>query len=384
MRKISLIAVMLWSASVGLLSGCGKENANVCEEAAQNLEHIPYEPVQVNLQLPMGYPAMPQPADNLLTEDGIQLGRHLFFDKILSGDLTMGCSDCHRPEYGFTDGRRFSTGIDGIVGSRSAMPLFNVGFASEVSQEGRNFMWDGRFNSLEQQALAPTEDPIELHGQWPDIECRLRAHPTYPALFRKAFGIRSTDEITRELVAKALAQFQRTLVVGANSKYYRAQFGLETLTDAENRGRMMFFANDTTGQGLPDAECAHCHNGSQFTNFRFVNNGLQPAQTLQDFVDFGLGRVNGRSADNGKFKTPSLWNVAMTAPYMHAGQLATLEEVIDHYDTGGEYSPNRATELVQLEQAPAFTPQQKADLIAFLHTLTDTAYLSNPLYTSPF
>ncbi len=367
-----------------LFVACSKDQVIVCLEAAQNLEHIPYAPVPVTLQLPLGFPAMPLPADNPLTEDGIQLGRHLFFDKILSGDLTMGCSDCHQPQLGFTDGQRFSTGIDGIEGHRSAMPLMNVGFASEVSQEGRNFMWDGRFPSLEAQALAPTEDPIELHGNWPDIECRLRAHPTYPALFRKAFGIRSTDEITRELVAKALSQFQRSIVVGANSKYYRAQLGLENLTESENRGRMMFFANDTTGQELPDAECAHCHNGSQFTNFRFVNNGLQPAATLTDFLDPGLGRINGRNADNGKFKTPSLWNVALTAPYMHAGQFATLEEVIDHYDRGGQYSPNRATELVQLEQAPAFTPQQKADLIAFLHTLTDTSFLSNPLYTSPF
>lgn len=382
MRKIWLAWLLL--PLVLVLGRCGKEPVTRCEEPSRNLEDIPYEPVWVTVSLPMGFPQMPVPADNPMTEAGIQLGRYLFFDKILSGDFTMGCADCHRPELGFTDGKGFSTGIDGILGERSAMTLFNVAFASEVNPSKRNFMWDGRFESLEEQAPTPTLSPIELHGNWPEIECRLRAHATYPEMFRRAFGIRSTEEITRGLVAKALAQFQRTIVVGGASKYYRANLGLATLTESENRGRMMFFDNDTTGQNLPDAQCAHCHNGSQFTNFRFVNNGIQASADFNGFADIGLGLITNNEAENGKFKTPTLWNVALTAPYMHAGQLGTLEEVIDHYDTGGEYSPNRASEIVQLEQYDIFTPQQKADLIAFLHTLTDTSYLSNPLYTSPF
>lgn len=305
-----------------------------------------------------------------MTVDGIQLGRKLFFDPILSVDSTISCSSCHLPSRSFADGLASSPGVAGST-PRSSMSLINVGF------HHHGMFWDGRAATLEQQALMPVEDPLEMGEQWPRVEEKLRSHQDYPADFRKAFGIANSDEINKELAAKALAQFERSIISGGNSRYDRFARGEIFLEENEYNGYLMFFDFEPT---LPDAECGHCHNAPLFATNDYFNNGLQSSPDLESFPDKGLGLVTGRATDNGRFKAPTLRNIALTSPYMHDGRFTTLEEVVDHYNSGGHPSPNKNPLLYPLQ----LTESEKQDLIAFLHTLTDTAVLSNEAFQSPF
>lgn len=335
-----------------------------------DLTHIPHNPVLYSPVLPEGFPQLEQPSDNPMTVDGIQLGRKLFFDPILSVDSTISCSSCHLPSRSFADGLASSPGVAGST-PRSSMSLINVGF------HHHGMFWDGRAATLEQQALMPVEDPLEMGEQWPRVEEKLRNHQDYPADFRKAFGIANSDEINKELAAKALAQFERSIISGGNSRYDRFARGEIFLEENEYNGYLMFFDFEPT---LPDAECGHCHNAPLFATNDYFNNGLQSSPDLESFPDKGLGLVTGRATDNGRFKAPTLRNIALTSPYMHDGRFTTLEEVVDHYNSGGHPSPNKNPLLYPLQ----FTESQKQDLIAFLHTLTDTAVLTNEAFQSPF
>lgn len=344
-----------------------------CEKDAPDegdLTNIPYQPQSVNLELPAHFPDMYIPADNPLTKDGIQLGRYLFYDPILSGDSTMSCGSCHKPEFNFTDGKAFSTGIDGFEGTRSSMSLINVGF----SQIG--FLWDGRAKTLEDQALLPVEDPIELHTTWPEVVRRLKRSTFYPTMFRKAFGIHDKREITKELAAKAIAQFERTLV-SKDSKYDKIQEGKEFFSDFELIGEGLYFDDDPD---LPDFECGHCHNTPLTASDDFFNNGLDYAASLNDFKDLGRGGVTGQIIDNGKFKSPSLRNIRYSAPYMHDGRFETFEDVLDHYSGGVKDAPNRDRNLKNLPMDPFY---RKA-LVAFIDTFEDTVFYNNPAFKSPF
>ena len=200
---------------------CGNDDiAQKCYTIG-DLSTIPYNPQSYTIIKPTGFPTMLIPSDNPLTVDGIELGRHLFYDPILSADSTMACAGCHFPEASFTDEKKTSTGIDGISGTRSSMNLANSGYVE------KGLFWDGRSNTLEIQALAPVEDPIELHDTWENVEEKLKAHPTYPTMFREAFGIEDTQEITKDLAAKALAQFER-IMISSNSRFdkiYLQQLG---------------------------------------------------------------------------------------------------------------------------------------------------------------
>lgn len=336
-----------------------------------DLSDIAYNPVAYFPPIPEGFPQLEQPADNKMTVEGLQLGRMLFFDPILSGDSTMSCASCHDPKSSFTDNLAFSTGIDGEQGKRSSMSLLNVGFFHS------GLFWDGRVQNLEEQAVLPVEDPVELHGNWTEIEEKLRNHPDYPAKFRKAFGIEDREEITRELAAKAIAQFERNLVSSGNSKFDRYIRGEIFLTDDEQDGFDMFFDNVAD---LPDAECGHCHMQPLFTTNEYFNNGIEDVASLDDFPDIGFGAVTGKRSDNGKFRIPGLRNIAHTAPYMHDGRFETLEEVVDHYNSGGFPTDNRHPLLRPL----GLTPKQKSQILDFLHTLTDTTFLNNPLLDNPF
>ena len=182
-----------------------------------DLSNIEYDPQDYNLIVPNSFPDMFIPEDNPLTVDGVNLGRHLFYDPILSADSTMACANCHLAPGSFTDNLAVSTGIDGVAGNRSSMSLLNVGFFYT------GLFWDGRSMTLEEQALLPVEDPIELHHEWSDLVPQLRNHGSYPELFRKAFGITNTSEINKELAAKALAQFERTLVSSGNSRFEKIE-----------------------------------------------------------------------------------------------------------------------------------------------------------------
>lgn len=343
------------------------------EEPTGDLVSLPYDPTAYVLEIPDHFPDMPIPFDNPMTEEGVELGRHLFYDPILSVDSTISCSSCHDPSLAFTDGRSMSIGFNGQRGKRNSMSLVNIGFIKN------GFFWDGRANSLEAQALAPVEDPLEMANTWANALKKLKAHPDYPRMFREAFGIQDREEITKELAAKAIAQFERILI-SKDSKYDRVKQGLDSYDDFELFGEKMFFDVDPD---IPDAECSHCHNVPLATSDDYFNNGMQFTEDLNAFADPGRGKVTSALLDNGKFKAPTLRNIFFTAPYMHDGSLSTFDEVLAHYASGGFTSPNRDPLMNDLSKRN-FTEFQLQCLIAFLKTFEDTSFLSNPKYQSPF
>lgn len=343
-----------------------------------DLTDIPYTPVSYNLVVPCNFPEMNIPADNPLTVDGVELGRFLFYDPILSADSTMACAACHAPNGSFTDNLAVSKGVDGLAGRRSSMSLLNVGYFYT------GLFWDGSVSTLEEQALLPVEDPIELHNTWPNVITKFQNHDFYPEMFRKAFGISSTNEISKELAAKAIAQFERTLVSSGQSKYDRSQNCVEPaifLSAQERAGAELFSFEENDHPG-----CTHCHKtfNALFTDNRFLNNGIDNVGTavedLNNFPDKGFGEVTGNIFDNGKFRVPSLRNIAVTAPYMHDGRFETLEEVLDHYSSGGFDSANTDANIAPF----SLSADEKAALISFLNTLTDTAFMNNPAHQNPF
>lgn len=338
-----------------------------------DLTTIEHDPQSLALQVPEYFPDIANfiPADNPITVEGVELGRHLFYDPILSLDSLLSCSSCHLPSGAFTDNTAFSTGVRGDQTPRSSMALINLAYVTE------GLFWDGRVQSLEDQALLPVEDLIELHEAWPNVEAKLQRHEQYPEMFRKAFAIDSKTEITRDLAVKALAQFERTLI-SQDSKFDRWKRGEYSFTDEEADGFSMFF--DEGANGLPDAECGHCHNKPLFTTNGFFNNGLDAADSFDDFTDKGLGAFTGKPSDNGKFRAPTLRNIELTAPYMHDGRFQTLEEVVEHYNSGGESADNKDPLLTEL----GLDEEQKQSLVAFLKTLTDDTFVNNPAYQNPF
>lgn len=341
-----------------------------CHKGNGNLTSIPFAPKPYKLNEPRAFIKMQIPADNPLTEEGIALGQKLFFDKNLSLKGTHSCASCHLPGRAFSDGLAYSVGAQGITTRRSAPSLINVGYYY------KGLFWDGRAASLEEQALKPVEDSIEMASSWDTVEIRLRRHAEYPALFRKAFGISRVSQIDRYLAAKAIAQFERTLV-NYNAKFDKVKRGEARFTEAENRGRIIFF--DIGAYNLPFSECNHCHVDPLFTTQEYENNGLVAAPDLSDFPDKGRGAINGNRWDNGKFRTPTLRNIALTAPYMHDGRFKTLEEVLDHYASGGHYAENVSPNVRKLN----LSPQDKKDLIAFLQTLTDSSFVFNNKKVNP-
>ena len=335
-----------------------------------DLTDIAYTPSKYTPVFPASFPELEEPEDNPMTTDGVLLGRNLFYDNILSADSTMSCGSCHFQEFSFTDNLAVSEGIDAIAGTRSSMSLLNIGFYYE------GLFWDGRTTTLEEQALIPVEDPIELHHTWPELIDKLQVHPSYPELFRKAFGISFSSEITKELAAKAIAQFERSIVSSTSSKYDRVEDGSDSFTDEELLGRDLFFDENPD---VPDAECGHCHAPPLFTTNEYFNNGIEQVETLDDFPDLGRGLVTDRF-DNGKFRVPTLRNIEFTAPYMHDGRFSTLEEVLDHYNSGGHPALN-----VDQNIRPLNLNQEQLDaILAFMKTLSDTEFLNNQIYSEPF
>ena len=324
----------------------------------------------LEMAFPAHFSAPPLPADNPMTTTGIELGRRLFFDPLFSADGSVSCASCHLPEKAFSDGRVVAVGIEGRQGRRNAPSLANAAYLY------RGLFWDGRSASLEEQALIPVEDPNEMDHDWEAVEGLLRRHPYYPKWFAEAFGIKDTAQLTRQLAAKALAQFQRSLV-SANSKYDRAMRGELSLSALEEQGKHIFF---DSSEELPEAECGHCHTPPLFSDQTYMNNGLDEASTLNAFADKGRGEATGQYYDNGRFRVPSLRNVELTAPYMHDGRFASLEEVIEHYNQGGHPSENVDPKIRKLH----LSGQNKAALLAFLKTLTDSSFVNNPKFKNPF
>ena len=304
------------------------------------------------------------------TEEGVELGRHLFYDPILSRDSLMSCNGCHFQENSFTDTLAFSLGVDGIEGSRSSMSLLNVGFYYE------GLFWDGRVNTLEEQALLPVEDPIELHTMWPEVIAKIQRHPRYQEMYRKAFNITNANQITRDLTAKAIAQFERTMISSGNSKYDLDQAGLYEYTNQEFMGFEIFFDKN---DDLPDGECFHCHAAPLLTTNEYLNNGLTEAAIGDDFPDLGLGGFTGVDLHKGLFRVPTLRNIEFTAPYMHDGRFETLEEVMDHYNSGGAMSKGKSPLVLDID----LNEEQTAAVIAFMKTLSDEDFNNNPAFSNP-
>jgi cytochrome c peroxidase len=379
MRIKYLIISLL--AGIFLFSQCNNTN---CGDTDMDLTQYPYAPTTYTIKQPAHFPAMFIPADNPMTAQGVALGRMLFYDPILSADSSQACASCHLPAASFTDNKAVSVGIDGIAGSRSAMSLLNIGYVRNP------LFWDGRIGTLEEQALLPVEDPIEMHNTWANAIADLQAHPEYPRMFREAFGITSIKEITKELAAKALAQFERIMVSSGKSKFdqFMATNDGNVLDDEEFDGMVMYFDKGVElGIQLPDAECFHCHGGALATTTNFFNNGLQEAATTADYGDPGQGKVLNNPLKNGSFRAPSLINIELTAPYFHDGSAATLEQMLEHYSQGGKPSPNKSPLIHKLGFPPTpqgLTPYQKKVLIKFLRTMTDTAAINNPELQNPF
>ncbi|MGD2070835.1 MAG: cytochrome c peroxidase [Gemmatimonadota bacterium] len=308
-------------------------------------------------------PPMPEFPDNPTTVEGVELGRHLFYDPILSGDGTQACGDCHQQALAFGDTGSVSFGITGAPGDRNAQVVVNPAW--------QDFQfWDGRRATLEDQARDPVVNPVEMAAEWDQVVERIGASSMYPDMFRAAFG---SPDVTQDRVVQAIAQFERTFV-SANSRFDREARGEAQFTEAEARGRDLFNSEA--------AECSHCHAGVFFTDNEFHDVGLDQVP-----VDLGRAMATEATFDEGKFKTPTLRNIEVTAPYMHDGRFATLEDVLAHYSEGIHRSPNLdptlGVHLVDGATGLHLTEQQRADIIAFLKTLTDTEFLNNPALAPP-
>lgn len=359
--------LLLLLASVVLLS-CSSSGEDNPEPEADS-------PTPYALEIPKIFPkSYVVPADNPLTVEGVELGRHLFYDPTLSGDNTMSCGSCHQQSKAFTDGKALSKGIAGQDTRRSAMSLANMLWFSQ-------FNWDGSAQTLEEQARGPIENPLELHEDLGNAVAELKANKLYPPMFRKAFG---DSTITEDRILKALAQFQRTLI-SANSRYDRYMLNQGTLTKDELEGMQLFMTHPIPAENLRGGNCGDCHGGTLFSLRTFHNNGLDETLT-----DNGLGDVTGQERDKGKFKAPSLRNIALTAPYMHDGRFATLEEVLDHYNDHLKYSSPNLDPLIieatnkQDGKTLMLTEDEKRKIIAFLHTLTDSTFIQDKRFANPF
>lgn len=310
----------------------------------------------VPIATPLGLPPVIGPANNPPTAETIALGRKLYYDPALSVDNTVSCATCHHPDHGFSDGRQFSLGVQGKSGTRNSPTVFNSAYFDTQ-------FWDGRAPSLEAQAEGPVQNPVEMAHTLKGVEQRLMADPEYRAAFKQAFG---SDRITYGMVGKAIASFERTVISG-NSPFDRYYYGHDpnAMSPAAIRGFKVFSSADK-------GNCTACHlvdkDYALFTDNKFHNIGVgvQDVEGKQ-FADLGRYLVTKNDADRGAFKTPSLRNIALTAPYFHDGSLKTLKDVVDYYIGGGNSNPQLDKNIHVLD---FLSGEERADLVAFLESLT--------------
>ena len=367
-------------------------------ERTLHLPEVPYQYASVDLPGHFKQPAAEEfdntPADNPVTDAGATLGRVLFYDTRLSANNTVSCGSCHAQAHAFADPGRFSEGVNGGLTDRNAMSLVNLRYHPRA-----RFFWDERGGNLEAMVLLPVENPLEMGMDLAKLPGILAAEPRYTTLFRQAFG---DPEISNERIARALAQFLRSMV-SYQSKYDSGRLHVRSSHDdfpnftlEENRGKALFLRN-----------CASCHlpAGVPFeARFKVATRGkrsrtdqdahfvmIEPANTGLDAdtarSDRGVGGITLEPRDVGRFKSPSLRNVEVTGPYMHDGRFPTLDAVIDHYSSGGKNDPNKNVGVQPLDgrgRPRHFTSAEKAALIAFLKTLTDSTFLSDPRFSDPF
>ncbi len=304
------------------------------------------------------FPIPELPRDNPLLEERVALGKKLFHEPMLSRDDSISCSSCHQSNAALADPRAGSLGVRGQVGTRNAMPLYNLAWKT-------SFFWDGRAPSLRAQALMPIQDHTEMDETLERVTGKLAAMADYPPLFQAAFG---SPEITSEKLGLALEQYLLTLT-SYDAKFDRALRGQVVLSAEEQRGFELFMTEYEPRTGQYGADCFHCHGGPLFSDFQFHNNGIASTDS-----DTGRLRVTGREADRSKFSTPSLRNVALTAPYMHDGRFATLEQVVEHYTSGVKRTATLDPNLAKHpDSGLPLSAADKRALVLFLKTLTDTS-----------
>jgi cytochrome c peroxidase len=359
-------------------------------ESILNLPETPFDYISLNLPshfttnapgpLPTSVNGTDNtPSSNPTTNDGATLGRVLFYDKKLSANGTIACASCHKQDKGFSDDAILSVGFDGGKTGRHSMTLINARYY----QRGR-FFWDERATTLEEQVLMPFQDPVEMGMTLEQVVSQVKAQSYYPELFQKAFG---SEEVTSDKISKALAQFVRS-IVSYSSKYDEGRASapapganFANFTAEENTGKNIFFRTIPNGGGA----CFGCHTTEAFisANPGPQNNGLDASST----TDLGAGSVFPNPIFVGRFKTTSLRNIALTAPYMHDGRFATLEEVVEHYNSGIKSHPTLAPALTDPNGNPVrlnLSDSQKASLVAFLKTLTDNSISTEERWSSPF
>ncbi len=363
-----------------------------CSEAQNSVDTIEIEEAAVldqylnipdqaynyaNPELPAFFSLMPNtdeintPNNNPITDWGATLGRVLFYDTNLSANNTISCASCHSQSAGFSDNHILSEGFEGGETGRNSMGLSN-----SMYYENGHFFWDERAESLEEQVLMPIQDEVEMGLTLGELIIKVETLPYYPILFDYAFG---DNAISSDRISLALSQFVRSMITyqseydQGRASVTRPEDDFPNYSEIENLGKRLFFSNRT--------ECSSCHTSDMFVGDRARNNGLDAV-----FTDLGLGGVNGNSNDNGKFKTGSLRNVELTAPYMHDGRFETLEEVVEHYNAGVQNSPTLDNRLRENGQPIRMnlSDQEVDAIVAFMKTLTDQAFINDPKFSDPF
>ncbi len=389
-RSRNLVYAVLCFFVIALVA-CEKEEANEQESMTLDLPIIPFDYSSLNLPshftIDVGGQILPTsingidntPTDNLITDDGATLGRVLFYDKKLSANQTISCASCHKQENGFSDNEILSLGFDGGLTSRHSMTLINARFY----QRGR-FFWDERASTLEEQVLMPFQDPVEMGMTLEQVVNTVQSQSYYSELFENAFG---TQEVNEERISKALAQFIRS-IVSYSSRYDEGRSlsnspgaNFPNFTTEENLGKNIFFQTIPNG----GAACFGCHTTEAFVsaNPGPQNNGLDVIST----TDLGAGEVFANPVFEGRFKTTSLRNIELTAPYMHDGRFSTLEEVVEHYNSGIQNHPTLSPALIDDNGNPIqlnLTQSEKDALVAFLKTLTDNSLEIEEKWSDPF
>lgn len=378
MRKsIGLLGAVGMLLSALLLQNCKPEPVPPVNNEPDSL----YAGTPVTLQRPFKFPEIDQAKVQGMTEEGILLGRMLFYDPVLSSDSTMSCATCHKQEFAFSDGGLAkSVNVFGQPTQRNTPPIFNMLWQ-------KDFFWDGRTNSVTEQV----RDAL-IHEQnfnpTTAIQ-KLEAKADYVRLFKKAFG--RPGNITEEKINKAIGQFMFTMI-SAESKFDRVMRGQEQFTPSESRGFYNLFMKDTGEIFGFGADCFHCHAASNsaanltMIDNNFHNNALNFANSFNDFADKGRGAFTGNILDNGKFRTPHIRNIEVTGPYMHDGRFNTLEQVISFYNDSLKTSPTVDPQMKFTHQGGIryLSEQDKQDLVAFLKTLTDYNFLTDPKFSNPF
>ncbi|MFZ1379650.1 MAG: cytochrome c peroxidase [Saprospiraceae bacterium] len=334
MRYKSLIYCLLLLVST--LLSCSKNESS--------------SPEIFELKIPQGFPEMTFPSDNEFTVDRWILGKKLFYEKALSKNNSISCGSCHQQSLAFTDGLAKARGVEMRLGERNTPSLANVGYHPYLLREGS-------VSTLEKQILVPIQEHAEFDFSMPEIIDRLGTSTTYRELAHKAYS-RDLDAF---VLTRSIATFERSLISG-NSEYDRiyTQGVLEPIDYKVALGKELFFSNKTN--------CRTCHSGFNFTNYSFQNNGL-----YLNYVDLGKQRATGKTEDLALFKVPSLRNIEYSAPYMHDGSINTLEEVVEHYNSGGKNHPQKSN----LIQALGLTEEEKKHLVAFLKSLSDPNFLND-------